>query len=109
MNHILHYIRGTLTDKLTYRRQDRSKAACKIVTMADSSYADDKRDYKSHTGALGFVFGCLVWWLSRRQKMVATSTFMAETMAQFEASREIVWLRKLLEDLDMAEEGPSML
>ena len=66
VKHTCRYIKRTVGDKLVYRRTDLSKMACKISMMADSSYADDAEDFKSHTGALGFMFGCLVWWLSRR-------------------------------------------
>ena len=41
--------------------------------------------------------------------MVATSTFMAETMGSYEAVREMVWQRKLLEEMGLAEVGPSVL
>ena len=107
--HLIRYIASTIDSKLRYTRQDPNKRACIISTMADSSYADDKRDFKSHTGALGFMYGNLVWWLSRRQTMVATSTFMAETMASYEASREMIWQRRILEELGMPELGPSVM
>ena len=41
--------------------------------------------------------------------MVATSTFMAETMASYEASREMIWQRRILEELGMPERGPSVM
>ena len=107
--HTCRYIKRTVEDKLVYRRTDLRKMACKVSMMADCSYADDAEDFKSHTGALGFMFGCLAWWLSRRQKIVATATFMAETMGSYEAVREMVWQRKLLEEMGLAEVGPSVL
>jgi hypothetical protein len=109
MEWLLDYMMDDLDTKLVYRRHSPAKMACKIVHFSDSSFADDKIDAKSQGCGLGFVYGNLVWWVSRRQSSIATSTFMAETMSRFESGTEIAHQRELLAGLGDPETGPSLI
>jgi hypothetical protein len=51
----------------------------------------------------------MVSWSSRKQKTIATSTCAAEYIAVSEASRELVWMRNLLAELDCTQREPSKL
>ena len=65
----------------------------------DSDWAGSAQDRKSTYGfcfSLGFA---IVSWSSRKQGSVALSTAEAEYVSASDASREAVWLRKLLSDL----------
>jgi hypothetical protein len=109
MEWLFDYMVDDLDTELVYRRYAPENMACKIVHFSDSSFADDRITAKSQGCGLGFVYGNLVWWLSRRQASVATSTFMAEVMARFENGKEIAHQRELLKGLGDPETGPSLI
>ena len=48
-------------------------------------------------------------WGSRKQKSIALSTCEAEIMALSEATKDVVYLRKLVSGLGMPEPGPTSL
>ena len=50
-----------------------------------------------------------VSWRSRKQSVPADSTTEAEYVAAAEATKEIVWLRKILEDLQEKQENSTPL
>ena len=47
--------------------------------------------------------GAAVTWSSRRQQIVALSTMESEYIAASDSTREAVWLRRLLEDLNTTQ------
>jgi hypothetical protein len=51
----------------------------------------------------------VVSWRSRKQSVPADSTTEAEYVAVAEATKEIVWLRKILEDLQEKQVNSSPL
>ena len=77
--------------------------------MTDASFADSPEDRKSQTGDLLFVYGNLVGWKSNRQGHIATSPQHADTNACDQGARNLVWVRKLLEDICDAESTPSVI
>lgn len=75
----------------------------RFTGFADANFAnlsDDER--KSNTGFIIFLFGCAICWRSKLQPITATSTHEAELIACASASQEIIWCRKLLQDLGFA-------
>src|SRR5258707_7112092 len=48
-------------------------------------------------------------WTSKQQSTVATSSTHAEYIAAAEASKELVWLRRLLPELHEGMRGPTRL
>lgn len=48
-------------------------------------------------------------WSSRRQPIVALSTMQSEYIAASEATREAVWLRRLLKNLGTTQILPTLL
>jgi hypothetical protein len=51
----------------------------------------------------------MISWSSRKQGSIAQSTAEAEYIVASAASREAVWLRKLLSDLFSAELEPTVI
>jgi len=49
--------------------------------------------------------GAAISWKSRQQSIVALSTMEAEYIAATEASKELIWINRLLQDLSI----PSLL
>ena len=48
-------------------------------------------------------------WGSQRQRCTSLSTTEAEYIAQSETSKEVVWTRRLLMDLNIIHDGPTPL
>lgn len=70
-----------------------------IVGYCDSDYAGDLEERKSTSGCVFMVGGSVVSWRSERQFVVATSTTEAEYIAAAEAVKELIWLRRLFEEI----------
>ena len=109
MDHLIRLLAGDLNQKLYIKRRNPKLLACKVVHLCDSGFAQDKIDRKSHGCCLGFIFGNLVWWLSRRLGFIVTSSYWAEVANTYESGTEIIWQRKLLSELGCEETGPSMV
>ena len=59
----------------------------------------------------GYVFtigGTAVSWISRLQRVVALSTAEAEYVALTEASKEMIWLQRLMEELGKKQESSRL-
>jgi hypothetical protein len=60
----------------------------------------------------GFVFmlgGAAVSWSSKKQTSVALSSTEAEYIAAAHATKEVIWLRRLLTDLGLDLDSPTTL
>lgn len=91
---VLKYLKGTQDLGIVY-----GKSSKLIEGYADADYAGDTYSRKSCTGYVFKVFGGAVSWQSRLQPTVAVSTVEAEYMASVSATKEALWLTKLLRDL----------
>ena len=109
LNYLLRFIKGQLLVKLIYRRQVHAGFS-KIVLFSDADFAGQSPwDSRSRTGVLAFLYGCLIYWSSKRQSMTATSTTESETMAAHSTVIEAVWERRLAKDLGHPETGPTLV
>ncbi|KAH9300486.1 hypothetical protein KI387_012069 [Taxus chinensis] len=70
--------------------------------------AGDADNRRSTTGYVYTVGGIVVSWISQLQKLVALSTTEAEYVAAIEASKEMIWLQKLLEELGHNQEEGNL-
>lgn len=70
-----------------------------LVCYSDADYAGDVVDRKSTSGYVCMLGGATVCWRSERQSVVATSTTEAEYVAAAEAVKEIIWARRMVEEL----------
>lgn len=80
-----------------------------LIAWTDSDWDSDRNDRRSVSGYICFLYGVPVSWYSHKQATVALSTMESEYMAVTEAAKEIIWLRRLLADLGLAQEGPTTL
>ena len=107
---ILHYLRGTLSAGLLYKR-DPSFKLFRVTAMSDSTWADDPYDSCSTSGFIVKLnHGSLLHWGSRKQKSVkipatppALSSPEAEFVAASDCSRQIVWFSGLLTELQVMD------
>lgn len=98
--HVLRYLKGTKDLGLQFAGPTASNQgvfACELYTDADFAADVDKR--RSTTGAVMLMQGAAVLWISKLQSVVATSTTEAEFIAAAMATKEGLWVRKLLGEL----------
>nr|GEU91233.1 Gag-Pol polyprotein [Tanacetum cinerariifolium] len=75
-----------------------------VKGYVDSNYTCDLDGSKSTTRYVLTLSGETVRWVSKLQLIVATSTTEAEYVAAAQASKELVWLKMLLEELRHKQE-----
>jgi len=68
----------------------------KLQAFTDSDWAGDVDDRRSCTGNVIMLAGEPISWRSKKQASVALSTMEAEYAALAEVSREVVYLKRLL-------------
>lgn len=102
---ILSYLSGTRHYGLLFSGTGRAK----FVGYSDADYAGCIDSRRSTSGFIFLHLGCAVNWGSRRQQCTALSTTEAEYIAASNASKEAVWLRRLLIQIDSLPSGPVRL
>ncbi|KAK8945162.1 hypothetical protein KSP39_PZI008022 [Platanthera zijinensis] len=81
----------------------------KIEVYTDADWARSVDDRRSTSGYCSLVGGNLVTWRSKKQQVVARSSAEAEFRAMAHGVCEGLWLRALLSDLGLVEEGSIRL
>ncbi|GKC89791.1 secreted RxLR effector protein 161-like protein [Tanacetum coccineum] len=80
---------------LFYQKNSKSK----LVGYADAGYLSDPHKARSQTGYV-FTYGdTAISWRSTKQSLTATSSNHAELIALYEAGRECVWLRSMIQNI----------
>ena len=93
---VLRYLKKTKDLKLAYTETTNSQS---LHGFIDSDWAKSQ-DRKSIGGYVFMLGNAAISWSSKKQTLVALSTKEAEYTAFTEASREALWLRQLLLDID---------
>ena len=102
---VLWYLKGSLKLGLKYDKDSKFT----LTGFTDSDWAGSTDDRRS-TSAYIFCLGKgTISWCSRKQNTVALSSTEAEYTSATKASCEEVWLRKLLNDLGLKQEGPTTI
>ena len=99
----MRYLKGTSGKSLCFRKMD--------IILQGFVDADLGGDLDTRTSTTGYIYtlgGTAVSWVSQLQKIVALSTTKAEYVAVTEASKEMVWLKIFLKELDK-EQNNSVL
>ena len=65
----------------------------------DADMAGDRDNRRSTIGYAFTVGGTVVSWVSKIQSVVALSTTEAEYVAATEASKEMIWLQRFMDEL----------
>lgn len=92
---IFRYLRGTIDLKLTYRSNLQP-----LIGYTDADWASDRYTRRPTSGFVFNVGSGAISWSSKRQPTVALSTCEAEYMGQTQATKEAVWLRSLLNEIE---------
>jgi hypothetical protein len=93
----LHYLAGTSNYALIYDGKTRGG----LHAYADSDWATDAQSRRSTTGYLVKICSAIFSWNSRAQKTVALSSTEAEYMSLSDASRQVVWIKTLLQEIGL--------
>ncbi|KAI2767295.1 hypothetical protein CBS147339_9477 [Penicillium roqueforti] len=93
---ILRYLKGTKNLRLTYQGQLQT-----LRGFTDADWGGCRATRRSTAGYLFKIGSGAISWQSKRQGVVALSTCEAEFLGQTQATKEAVWLRRLLNELNM--------
>jgi hypothetical protein len=93
--YICRYLVGTQKYTLEYNGREQQG----IIAFADSDWGSDPHSRRSTTSYLVKMAGGVVCWNSRAQRTIALSSTEAEYMSLSDASRQLVWIDNLLEEI----------
>jgi len=96
---ILRYLRGTTNQPLCFGGSNIA-----LQGYVDADMACDGYNGRSTTGYVFTVGGTTVSFVSKLQSVVALSTMEAEYVAATEASKEMIWLQRFLDELGKKQE-----
>lgn len=100
---ILKYLKRTASYGIKYTKQEN----CELEGFCDSDYAADKETRRSVTGYVFKVSDGPITWCSKRQQGVSLSTTEAEYVAACQATKEAIWLRRLMHEIGINFDSPT--
>jgi hypothetical protein len=102
---ILRYIASTPDNGITF-----SKGEVKLVSFCDASHQcyNDAKGHYGYTFALGANDG-VFHAVSRKIKNTTTSSTESEYVGLYEATRDAIWLRRLLDDIGFTQDKPTLI
>ena len=74
----------------------------------DSDYAN-RKDALSINAYIAILGGAASAWSSKKQRTIALSTTEAEYMALTEGTKQLIWLRRLIQELGIDQTQPTSL
>jgi hypothetical protein len=102
---ILRYLKSTPGKGLFFKKSEEKT----IETYTNADWAGSVTDRRSTSGYCTYIWGNLVTWKSKKQSVVARSSAEAEYRAMTHGVCEILWLKKILEELKRPLEMPMKL
>ena len=108
LRRILQYIIHHMDEGLTMKRPADFNPNSKLSLMGftDSNYGDQKDiEYRATGGYCFFLSGILISYRAKREDTTSTSTFEAEMQAAYMGIEEGLWLKHVLEEVEILEVG----
>jgi Reverse transcriptase (RNA-dependent DNA polymerase) len=101
---IVRYLRGTADKGIIFSTKDEATVDCYVDADFAGAFnkdgdTQDPATARSRTGYIIFAYGVPICWGSKLQTEIALSTTEAEYIALSTATREVLGLRNLLEEL----------
>ena len=100
---VLKMLKGTMTLRLEYgpdiEQYKASYGGTSLVGYVDSNYAGDTESRRSTMGYVYCLNRATVSWSSKRAKIVAVSSTEAEYVALSNASKQAIWMKRFINDL----------
>jgi hypothetical protein len=101
VKHVFRYLKGSIDQGLVFDSANKDQD---LLGYTDANWARD-HDRRSTGGYVFMLFGTIITWSSKRQATVALSSCEAEYIAETEAAKEAIWLRRLL--VSLGHTGPA--
>jgi len=92
----LRYLKGTKDLRLKFN----DSGSMELVGYYDANWAGDTDSRRSTSGYVFLLGNCAVSWCSKRQQTVSLSTTESEYIAIALAVQELLWLKRLIKDID---------
>ena len=80
-----------------------------LLAYADADFGSDISNRRSISGNVVFFGDGPVAWCSRRQECVTLSTVESEYVSLCEATKQVIWLRALLQELELTPKHPTII
>ena len=80
-----------------------------LECFANVDWASNLDDRRSTSGHCVFLGGNLIYWSSKKQKVVAKSSAESEYRSLSSAATEVIWLQSLFAELDIKIEVVPIL
>jgi hypothetical protein len=112
VKHLIRYLQGSRELGLTYSKPSNSGPMNQpniLWGFVDSDWAGCPDSRRSTTGFTLMLNGAAVAWKSKRQSVVALSSAEAEFMAASALVQEVIYARRLLENLGFPQPGPTLI
>ena len=103
---VLRYIKGTLNYGLMFTASGDNPI---LHGFSDADWGGDVETRRSTSGYVFQIQSNTISWCSKRQTSVSRSTTEAEYIALSTACQELVWLRRLLSDVGLKQDVPSII
>ena len=97
------YVSRTLDHGIWYEATE----ALSLIGYSDSEWAGSLEDQRSTTGNVFMLGTGPISWCSKKQSVTALSTTEAEYLAATSATYQVVWLRRLLDDIGVIQSNPT--
>lgn len=95
---VLRYLKRTMDLRLTYKGHVQM-----LNGFTDADWGGCRNTRRSTAGYLFNIGSGAISWQSKRQSVVALSTCEAEFLGQTQAKKEAIWLRRLLNELNVGQ------
>ncbi|KAL5732677.1 hypothetical protein ACOSQ2_032369 [Xanthoceras sorbifolium] len=102
---ILRYLKRSPGKGLIFKKHGHLQ----VEAYTDADWAGSVIDRRSTSGYCTFVGGNLVTWRSKKQNVVARNNAEAEFRAIAHGICEVMWIKRLLEDLKISNPLPMKL
>ncbi|KAJ0948333.1 putative RNA-directed DNA polymerase [Helianthus annuus] len=102
---ILKYVAGTIDYGIWYAKGKKIV----LTGYSDSDWASNVDDQKILSAYVFSLCSGAVSWSSKKQPTVALSSTEVEYIIATGATSQAIWLRRILEDLGLEQEEPTMI
>jgi hypothetical protein len=110
--HLLRYLNGTKELGLVYSKQGNQgpvDMSNLLWGYVDSDWAGCPDSRRSTSGYVLMLNGAAVSWKSKRQSVVALSSAEAEFVAASAMVKEVIYIRKFLDNLGFSQTKPTVI
>ena len=97
----IKFVIDTRKRVLSFDLKEQEGSQWTLKAFSDSDWAGAKDDRRSITGYCIHLNGCLISWKSRGQKHVTLSSTEAEYVAVSEACTDIMFIKMIMEFLEL--------